>query len=419
MSNEVEAKEWIGYHTYLVIFLSIVNFFTLFGVVYGSLTMNNVAKSFGISVTIIPLITSIMGISMIFSILFQNQADRFGRKKIMFIFYMLVHINGFFLVLSPNIIIYTILGFIGSMFGVNLINVVISEEIPARFRGTIIGVVQGVGMSASVLAAFLSSFLSLSQNMWRYLFLIVDVPGTIIFSVLWLWMKEPKRFQKEKDIKLIEKKSSSGIFAVFQPKYIKIFGLSCSLVFSASFIYITIKRYFKPFLLDERGYLGFNDATVGFWMIFIYIGSILGYYLSGYLADHLGRRKTIYISAFIYFIFNITFVVIQIDWVIFLSLLGINTSFSIFFITVNIYAVEFFSTEERATGLGWIMIIGNSPWIFGNLLISLLLGLGLSWGAVFLIFSFFPILLIILTKLMPETKELVLEDIHKKFVEKK
>ncbi|MFX0133210.1 MAG: MFS transporter [Candidatus Hodarchaeota archaeon] len=419
MSNEVEAKEWIGYHTYLVIFLSIVNFFTIFSVVYGGLTMNNVAKSFGISVTIIPLITSIMGIGMVFSIIFQNQADRFGRKKVMFVFYMLIHINGIFYILSPNIIIYTILGFIGSTFGVNLINVIISEEIPARYRGTIIGIVQGIGMSGSILAAFLSTFLGYSPDMWRYIYLSVDIPGTIIFAILWLWMKEPKRFQKEKEIKLTKEKSRSGIFAIFQPKYIRIFSLSCSLVFSVSFIYITIKRYFKPFLLDERGYLGFNDATVGFWMIFIYLGSIIGYYLSGYLADKIGRRKTIYISAFIYFIFNITFVIIQTDWVILLSLLGINTSFSIFFIATNIYAVEFFSTEERATGLGWITIIGNSPWVFGNLIISILLGLGLSWGSIFLLFSFLPILLIILTKLMPETKELVLEDIHEKYVEKK
>jgi putative MFS transporter len=297
--------------------------------------------------------------------------------------------------------------------------VIISEEIPARFRGTIIGVVQGIGMSGSILAAFLSTYLGYSSDMWRYIFITVDIPGIILFAIFWLFMKEPKRFQREKKIKQPEEKSHSGIFSVFQPKYKRVLSLSCSLVFSTSFIYITIKRYFKPFLLDERGYLGFNDSTVGFWMIFVYIGSIIGYYLSGYLADKIGRRKTIYFSAFIYFIFNVTFVIIQIDWAILLSLIGVNVSFSIFFITVNIYAVEFFSTKERATALGWITIIGNSPWVVGNFLISFLLGIGLSWGAVFLLFSFFPVLLIILTKLMPETKKLVLEDIHEKYVEKK
>ena len=128
-------------------------------------------------------------------------------------------------------------------------------------------------------------------------------------------------------------------FAIFQRKYLKLFTLSSLLLFITQFIYLTVKRYFKPFLIGERGHLGFNDAVVGFWMIFIYTGSIIGYYLSGYLADRIGRRKTIFYSTAIYAICNIAFVLFDSVWGIFISLFGINFTFSIYIMAVTIYSV--------------------------------------------------------------------------------
>ena len=193
--------------------------------------------------------------------------------------------------------------------------------------------------------------------------------------------------------------------------------MSSLLLFLTQFIYLTIKRYFKPFLVDERG---FDNGTVGLWMIFIYIGSILGYYLSGYLADRLGRRRSIYITATSYFIFSITFVISRTRWVIFLSFFGLNLSFSIFMIVATIYSFEFYSTKERSTGSGWVQVLGNSAWVFANLVISIFVySLKFSWGETFLILCFLPILMIILTYFMPETKALELEIIVEKFVEKK
>ncbi|MHA1298728.1 MAG: MFS transporter, partial [Candidatus Helarchaeota archaeon] len=397
MSTTLESEKWTSYHTFIISFMSVVNFFTLFNIVYGGFILNNVANSFGISVTLLPIITSIMALGIFPVIFVQNLADIYGRKKTLFVISNLTYILGYFYILSPNIIFFIIFGFISTCFGINLINVIISEEIPAKFRGTAIGVVQGIGMSGSLLAAYLSTFLALSINMWRYIHLAVNIPGQIIFSILCLFMKETKRFQEQKLIEgSFEKEDRFQIFAIFQRKYLKIFSLSAGLMFIVQFIYLTIKRYYKPFLLDERGYLGFNDAVVGFWMIFIYLGSICGYYLSGWLSDQIGRKKTIYISASVYFVSTLFFVILQNELGIFLSLLGVNVSFAIFIVVVQIYAVEFFSTKERATGLGWLTIIGNTPWIFANLVVFLLVST-FSWGETFLYLSFLPLLLIILT----------------------
>ncbi len=418
--DDVEAREWTSYHTYIIAFMSVVNFFTLFNIVNTGFILNNIAESFGISVTLLPIFTSIMALGIFPVIFVQQLADIYGRKKTLFVITNISFIIGYFYILSPNIEIFSIFGFISTCFGISLINVIISEEIPARNRGTAIGIVQGMGMVASLLSAYLSTFLGLSVDMWRYIYLAVNIPCQIVFSIMCLFMKETQRFmdQKLKEQEFEKQEDKFKLFSIFQKKYLKIFSLSASLMFIVQFIYLTIKRYFKPFLLDERSYLGFNDQIVGFWMILIYIGSTVGYYLSGWLSDQLGRKRTIYISAAVYFVTGILFVILQDPLGIFINLLGVNVSFSIFIIVVQIYSVEFFSTKERATGLGWITLIGNTPWIFANLLIFYLVNT-LSWGSTFMILSFLPLLLIILTRLMPETKKLVLEDIHNKFIEKK
>ncbi|MFX1453207.1 MAG: MFS transporter, partial [Promethearchaeota archaeon] len=283
MSKEIlyEPEEWTGYCTYLVIYFSISNFFGLFNIVFGGFILNEVAESFNINVIIIPAISSIAGIGLFFSIITRNLPDKFGRKKTLFVLTSLTYINLFFQVMAPNVIIYTVLGFIGSVLGTNTANVIISEEIPAKYRGTAVGLIQGVGMTAAPFSAFLSIY-SGGYNAWRYIYLMMNIPAIIIFTIMWFWLKEPERYLQEKKIREEKMEDTPSIFAVFQRKYLRTFLMSSLLLFLTQFIYLNAKRYFKPFLIGERGHLGFNDATVGFWMIFIYIGSILGYYLSGY-----------------------------------------------------------------------------------------------------------------------------------------
>ncbi|MFX1453658.1 MAG: hypothetical protein ACFFCM_22700, partial [Promethearchaeota archaeon] len=115
-----------------------------------------------------------------------------------------------------------------------------------------------------------------------------------------------------------------------------------------------------------------------------------------------------------------TFVISDSMWGVIVSFFGLNLCFSIFMIVATIYSFEFYSTKERSTGSGWVQVIGNSAWIFANLVISIFVySLRISWGETFLILSFVPICLIILTYFMPETKSLVLEEILEKYVEKK
>ena len=155
-------------------------------------------------------------------------------------------------------------------------------------------------------------------------------------------------------------------------------------------------------------------------MVFIYTGSIIGYYASGYLADKLGRKKTVYIFASIYYgaslIFLMSFNVVT----IFLSLFVINVSFAIFRLVGEILAVEFFQTSVRAIGSGWVWAFAALANSIGTLAMAgLVASLG-SWGITFLLIgTIFLLSLGILTTFIPETKERVVDEIFSTEIEKK
>ena len=79
-------------------------------------------------------------------------------------------------------------------------------------------------------------------------------------------------------------------------------------MFTSQWIYSGgIKRYFTVFLFEEKGFNPFsfgsfqpfrNDAFIGFLSMFAYVGSIIGYWLSGYFGDRFGRKNSIYGDAF-------------------------------------------------------------------------------------------------------------------------
>ena len=301
---DLEAKKWTRYHVYLVVFMSVVTFFSLFSIVYTGLILDKLTISFDWKESEILIIFSIISISGLFTLFPRWLADHYGRKLMMLIFNILFFSAIIGSCLAPEMMSFIILRFVAGIFGINVGLVMIAEEIPAKSRGRAYGITTGVGMSSSILAAYLLTFTGTSEDAWRYIYSIVSLVGLILITVLWFNLKETKRFNHIKTKKL----PRQSIFSVFQKKYLKILFLSSAISFVTNWVYLTIKRYFKLFLLYDRGFdPGTVDVLVGTWLIFIYIGSILGYYSSGFLADKLGRKNTIYLTVSIYFIGSLIF----------------------------------------------------------------------------------------------------------------
>jgi len=417
----LEYKKWTSYHTFLVIFLSVHNFINLFTIVYTGLILPQIASSFNIGTPALAAIFSIIGIGTIISVLVRTLPDKIGRRPSILIIILGYAISSCLAAISFDLIYYIVFRFLTGVFNVSISNVIIAEEMPARNRAKVSGVTVSLGMSSSLLASFLVT-LNIAI-MWRYYFLFVNIPAVIIFIILWFKMKETKRFTHEKT----KPHRNHSIFCVFQRKYLRILALTSTLLFISLFIYGGgVKRYFTVFLFEEKGFnpisLGSfqpfrNDAFIGLLSFIAYIGSIIGYWASGF-SDKYGRKKIIYISAAIHLAFHFMFIFGTTEWQFIISLFGINLTFSIFHTCILVMSVEFWPTSERSTGSGWVIVFSSMAGTLGNLIVYYLAS-EFSWGVTFLVLAILPILLIIVASLLPETKQRVVEEILYTEIEKR
>ncbi|NVM27770.1 MAG: MFS transporter [Candidatus Helarchaeota archaeon] len=412
---ELEAKDWTGYHTFLTIYLAIVTFFGLFGVVYTGLIIPKIMSSFDWDDSAMLTIFAITGAAGLFTVIPRFLADRYGRKPCLLIFTLI----SFSLVIGSNLaedaLPFVLLRFSAGFFGINLSAVIMSEEVPARHRGKAFGVITGIGMTSSLLAAYLFTYTELSEDMWRLLYNVVFISGLILISVFWFKLKETRRFTQSR----INNQPKQSLFVVFSRKYIKILFLSGLLLFFTTWIYLTIKFFFTRFLELERSALNLTAEIIGTWMIFIYIGSIIGYYFSGYLADKIGRKKSVYLTASIYFIGSLIFLNTWNVTLIFISLFILNVSFAIFRLIADILAVEFFQTDIRAVGSGWVFAFAAIANVLGIFILRFLREMLGSYGITFLIIGTSCLIaLVIMTFFIPETKQRVVEEIYMTEIEK-
>ena len=424
----VEATEWLPYHTYLLVFLALGSFFNVFALVFSGLILNAIAFSFAWNSNDILIVFSIISIGSIFTIIPNYLTDRYGRKPLVLLINLLFYASIIGSAFAPNTLLFVTFQILASIFGIDLYAVWISEEVPARYREKSIGIVSGISMSSALLAGYLFIYTGISENMWRYLYAGVSLGAIIILTVLWFKIKETRLFlsykqERNQEIESInhnngnELKSYSrqSVFMIFQRKYLKVIVLSTALLFLTDWIYLTIKRYFVVFLLTERPNLGLDEETLGIWTIFVYIGSILGYYLSGYFAHKVGgNKKAIYYAALIYFVGSSMFLFTYSNvFIIFLGLFIVNISYAFYRLIAEILAQVFFPTKLRATGNGWVWLFASIAGIGSNFAIYFLLDFLGSWTIMFFSVGLVCLIaLVLVTHLVPETNGRSVEEIY-------
>ncbi|MHA1895664.1 MAG: MFS transporter [Candidatus Helarchaeota archaeon] len=402
--NQLEVEEWNRYFTYLTIFLSVFTFFFLFAIMYRLFTINELAILLSVNVKDMPLIFGFISLGSLFIMFTRRIADlpQFGRKKATILYGTLslsLYLLSYFL---SDLILFIITRLIAGMFAINLSSLIISEEVPAKYRGRVVGIVQGVGMTSSLLAAYLSTLFNiLPPQGWQLMFCIFIVPGIILIVILGSRMKETRRF------KSLQHENSSSLFGIFKKKYLKHLILCSLMLLFMGLIFITIKSYFKPYLIE----IGYSLFDIGYLAMLSYIGSIIGYYASGFLSDKIGRKMTIYISVMIYFVGTVFFLFFTHFYIVLIGFFIINFTFSIFFVTSDLLSSELFQTAQRSTAIGWISFFASIGSIVGNFIITFLNYL-IGWRGVFILIGTIAIILLIITiSFIPETKGRVLEEI--------
>ncbi|XEG74403.1 MFS transporter [Pseudomonas sp. abacavir_1] len=270
--------------------------------------------------------------------------------------------------------------------------VLIGEVIRARDRGKAVGLVQsgwalGWGLTA-LLYALLFSVLP-PEYAWRALFLLGLLPALFVLFVRRL-VKEPEVYQRAKALESGEK---IGFHEIFAPGMLSITLRASLLTTGALGGYYAITSWLPTYLKTERH---LSVLGTGGYLAMVILGSYVGYVVSAFLTDLLGRKKNFILFAVGSFIVVLLYTQLPIPNAAMLWL-GFPLGFfaSGIFSGMGAFLTELFPTRIRGSGQGFCYNAGRAiaalfPMLIGMISQHVPLGLGIggfaavSYGVVIL-----------------------------------
>jgi MFS family permease len=285
--------------------------------------------------------------------------------------------------------------------------VLVGEVIRPEHRGKAVGAMQSgwaVGWGiAALLATFLFSVLS-SDLAWRVLFWVGVAPAALVFFIR-RFVEEPTVFVATQD-KLAAAQRQANFLEIFAPEMLRTTILTSLLATGAQGGYYAITTWLPTFLRTERK---LTVLGTGGYLAVIIVGSLIGYWVSAWLTDRIGRRANFILFAVCSLVTVIVYTQIAVDDTVMLFL-GFPLGFfaSGIFSGMGPFLTELFPTRMRGSGQGFAYNFGRgvgalNPWFVG--LLSTTLPLGHSIG-VFAAIAYG--IVVIAALLLPETKGRVL-----------
>ncbi len=333
-------------------------------------------------------------------------ADRFGRTRILQVtilwFAMCTFLCGFTQSYSQLLITRGLqgLGF-GGEWAVGA--VLMGEAIRAEHRGKAVGTVQGGWAIGWGLAAVLYTvlFKLLPEALaWRAMFWIGILPALLVFYIR-RRVPEPHVYMETR--KQVEAAGTrAGFLDLFSPEIAGVTLLTSLLALGAQGGYYAITTWLPTFLKTQRK---LSVLNTGGYLIVVIVGSFVGYMISAYLADRLGRKKTLILYAVCSFFTVIAYTYLPISNSVML-LLGFPLGFfaSGVFSPIGAFFTELFPSRLRGSGQGFSYNFGRGIGALFPALVGFL-GARVSLGQAIAIFAASAYLIMILgTALLPETR---------------
>ncbi|WP_024780417.1 MFS transporter [Pseudomonas corrugata] len=271
--------------------------------------------------------------------------------------------------------------------------VLMGEVIHAKDRGKAVGMVQagwalGWGMTA-ILYALLFSVLA-PEDAWRALFMLGLVPAIFVIFVRRM-VKEPEIYNQTKARE--EPSNPAKFYEIFAPGILFTTIRASLLTTGALGGYYAITSWLPTFLKNERG---LSVLSTGGYLAMVIVGSYVGYVISAYLTDILGRKKNFVLFAIGSFVIVLLYTQMPVSNNVMLWL-GFPLGFfaSGMFSGMGSFLTELFPTRIRGSGQGFCYNIGRAlaalfPLLIGLLSqkVSLSVGIGafaaVSYGVVIL-----------------------------------
>ncbi|MBR6360197.1 MAG: MFS transporter [Clostridia bacterium] len=323
LKNQSQAKNWQVYFAFLLVMIAVVN-------ILDEITSNlsvSVQSSFvteffvnrpflGKTYTFeqgLSLHTTVSVLGYAFGAVtpfYKALADKWGRKPLFVISTLGMAAGLLIIYLSPNYLVF-LLGFavISFFIGHDMQIIYILEEAPDKKRGSIYSVLKSLGIFGVVLIPVLRRILMGDDaTLWRRIFFVPSVIGFAAALIVLLFVKDTKVFIRERtaylsipyEERLAQKqlkkenkqaqRNQSGVFNavkyIFSDKDTKYLILS-NIIFDAAMPAIAL--YFESSM--HIAGMSTSDITAAMFVLPIVYATLT--FISGFIADTLGRRRTI------------------------------------------------------------------------------------------------------------------------------
>ena len=285
--------------------------------------------------------------------------------------------------------------------------VLMGEVIRAQHRGKAVGSVQSGWAIGWAIAALMATWLFSvfpTETAWRALFWVGLLPAILVFFIR-RFVDEPKVFTAMRD-NLSAKGTTANFLEIFSPSLLKTTILTSILATGAQGGYYAIATWLPTLLRTERK---LTVLGTGGYLSVIILGSFIGYLVSAYLADRIGRRGNFILFAVCSLLTVFIYTQLPINDNMML-ILGFPLGFfaSGIFSGMGAFLTENFPTRVRGSGQGFAYNFGRgiaalNPFFVGLLSASMPLGqsigvfAGIAYGIV-----------IVAALLLPETKGRIL-----------
>jgi MFS family permease len=332
-------------------------------------------------------------------------ADRFGRARMLQItiawFALFTFLSGFTNSFWALLIVRSLqgLGF-GGEWAVG--SVLMGEVIRAQHRGKAVGTVQSgwaIGWGLAAIAYVIFFDLLRPAMAWRAMFWIGILPALLVLYIR-RNVPEPEVFVNARDARA--NKRTQNFLAIFSPALVRTTMLTSLMAVGAQGGYYAITTWLPTYLKTQRG---LSILNTGGYLIVIIAGSFVGYLVSAYLADGLGRRRTLILYAMCSFVAVTAYTFLPIGNRAMLAMgfpLGFFASGS--FSPMGAFLTELFPTSVRGSGQGFSYNIGRAvgalfPTLVGVLSAKMALGRAIAGfaGVAYLV-------MIAAVWLLPETR---------------
>ena len=237
--------------------------------------------------------------------------------------------------------------------------ILIGEVIRAKDRGKAVGMVQagwalGWGMSA-LLYALMFSLLPLEWA-WRSLFLLGILPALFVIFI--------RRFVDEPDVFIAEQNKARvsedrvQFTAIFAPKMLSVTLRAVLLTTGAQGGYYAITTWLPTFLKTERH---LTVLGTGGYLAMVIVGSYVGYIVSAFLTDYLGRKKNFILFATGSMCIALAYTRLPVNDSVMLFL-GFPLGFCVsgVFSGMGAFLTELFPTSMRGSGQGFSYNMGRA-----------------------------------------------------------